>query len=152
MNINKTNLSALIYNGKETTYFDDSLKGFGVRVGKTSSSYIVMYRNAYGKQKKLTIAKTTQITPAQAREEAKKDFGFSRSRVRSSKRKNRKEKGNNRCRSGADVSCRPQTARQTQHLSAIRAVDLLSDRSGFGQTVCQRAETIRGSAILQRND
>ena len=72
MNINKTNLSALVYNGKETTYFDDSLKGFAVRVGKTSSSYIVMYRNAYGKQKKLTIAKTTQITPTQAREEAKK--------------------------------------------------------------------------------
>lgn len=72
MNINKTNLSALVYNGKETTYFDDSLKGFAVRVGKTSSSYIVMYRNAYGKQKKLTIAKTTQITPTQAREEARK--------------------------------------------------------------------------------
>lgn len=31
-----------------------------------------MYRNAYGKQKKLTIAKTTQITPAQARDEAKR--------------------------------------------------------------------------------
>ena len=72
MNINKTNLSALVYNGKKTTYFDDSLKGFAVRVGKTSSSYIVMYRNAYGKQKKLTIAKTTQITPTQAREEARK--------------------------------------------------------------------------------
>ena len=72
MNINKTSLSALVYNGKETTYFDDSLKGFAVRVGKTSSSYIVMYRNAYGKQKKLTIAKTTQITPTQAREEARK--------------------------------------------------------------------------------
>ena len=72
MNINKTSLSALVYNGKETTYFDDSLKGFAVRVGKTSSSYIVMYRNAYGKQKKLTIATPTQITPTQAREEAKK--------------------------------------------------------------------------------
>lgn len=30
-----------------------------------------MYRNAYGKQKKLTIAKTSQITPTQARDEAK---------------------------------------------------------------------------------
>ena len=28
--------------------------------------------NAYGKQKKLTIAKTTQITPAQARDKAKR--------------------------------------------------------------------------------
>ena len=72
MNITKSTLGTLAFNGRETTYFDDTLKGFGVRVGKTSASYIVMYRNAYGKQKKLTIAKTTQITPAQAREEAKR--------------------------------------------------------------------------------
>lgn len=72
MNINKTFINTLTFNGSEKTYFDDSLKGFGVRVSKTSASYIVMYRNAYGKQKKLTIAKTTQITPAQARDEAKR--------------------------------------------------------------------------------
>lgn len=72
MNITKSTLGALAFNGRETTYFDDTLKGFGVRVGKASASYIVMYRNAYGKQKKLTIAKTTQITPAQARDEAKR--------------------------------------------------------------------------------
>ena len=72
MNITKSTLGTLAFNGRETTYFDDTLKGFGVRVGKTSASYIVMYRNAYGKQKKLTIAKTTQITPAQARDEAKR--------------------------------------------------------------------------------
>lgn len=72
MNITKSTLGRLAFNGRETTYFDDTLKGFGVRVGKTSASYIVMYRNAYGKQKKLTLAKTTQITPAQAREEAKR--------------------------------------------------------------------------------
>lgn len=72
MNITKSTLGALAFNDRETTYFDDTLKGFGVRVGKTSVSCIVMYRNAYGKQKKLTIAKTTQITPAQARDEAKR--------------------------------------------------------------------------------
>ena len=72
MNINKTFINTLTFNSSEKTYFDDSLKGFGVRVSKTSASYIVMYRNAYGKQKKLTIAKTTQITPAQARDEAKR--------------------------------------------------------------------------------
>ena len=71
MNITKSTLGALAFSGRETTYFDDSLKGFGVRVRKDSASYIVMYRNAYGKQKKMTIAKTSQITPAQAREEAK---------------------------------------------------------------------------------
>ena len=72
MNITKSTLGTLAFNGRETTYFDDTLKGFGVRVRKDSASYIVMYRNAYGKQKKLTIAKTSQITPAQARDEAKR--------------------------------------------------------------------------------
>ena len=72
MNLNKTFINSLTFDGVEKTYFDDVLKGFGVRVGKSSTSYIVMYRNVYGKQKKITIAKTTQIAPAQARDEAKK--------------------------------------------------------------------------------
>lgn len=71
MNINKSFLNSLTFNGAEKTYFDASLKGFGIRIRKNSASYIVMYRNVYGKQKKVTIAKTTQITPSQAREEAK---------------------------------------------------------------------------------
>lgn len=71
MNINKSFINDLRFDGAEKSYFDDSLKGFGVRVRKDSASYIVMYRNAYGKQKKMTIAKTSQITPTQAREEAK---------------------------------------------------------------------------------
>lgn len=41
MNITKSTLGTLAFNGRETTYFDDTLKGFGVRVGKTSASYIV---------------------------------------------------------------------------------------------------------------
>lgn len=57
MNINKSFINDLRFDGAEKTYFDDSLKGFGVRVRKDSASYIVMYRNAYGKQKKMTIAK-----------------------------------------------------------------------------------------------
>lgn len=71
MNINRSFINTLSFDGAEKTYFDDCLKGFGVRVRKDSASYIVMYRNAYGKQKKLTIAKTSQITPTQARDEAK---------------------------------------------------------------------------------
>ena len=82
MNINKSFINDLRFDGAEKTYFDDSLKGFGVRVRKDSASYIVMYRNAYGKQKKLTIAKTTQITPAQAREEAKQRKSHLRKRAK----------------------------------------------------------------------
>lgn len=72
MNINKSFINSLSFSGKETTYFDDSVKGFGVRVCKSSASYILMYRNAYGRQKKLTICKTTLMTPTEARDEAKR--------------------------------------------------------------------------------
>ena len=70
MNINKSFINTLSFSGKETTYFDDSVKGFGIRVCKSSASYILMYRNAYGRQKKLTICKTTLMTPTEARDEA----------------------------------------------------------------------------------
>ena len=72
MNINKSFINTLSFSGKETTYFDDSVKGFGVRVCKSSASYILMYRNAYGRQKKLTICKTTLMMPTEARDEAKR--------------------------------------------------------------------------------
>lgn len=72
MNINKSFIDTLSFSGKETAYFDDSVKGFGVRVCKSSASYILMYRNAYGRQKKLTICKTTLMTPTEARDEAKR--------------------------------------------------------------------------------
>ena len=72
MNINKSFINSLSFSGKETTYFDDTVKGFGVRVCKSSASYILMYRNAYGRQKKLTICKTTLMTPTEARDEAKR--------------------------------------------------------------------------------
>lgn len=72
MNINKSFINTLSFSGKETTYFDDAIKGFGVRVCKSSASYILMYRNAYGRQKKLTICKTTLMTPTEARDEAKR--------------------------------------------------------------------------------
>ena len=72
MNINKSFINTLSFSGKETTCFDDSVKGFGVCVCKSSASYILMYRNAYGRQKKLTICKTTLMTPTEARDEAKR--------------------------------------------------------------------------------
>ena len=73
MNINKSFINDLRFDGAERTYFDDSLKGFGVRVRKDSASYIVMYRNAYGKQKKLTIAKQRK---SHLHKRAKKQNGF----------------------------------------------------------------------------
>ena len=65
--INKAFINKLRYDGKEKTYFDSEVNGFAVRVLEKSMSYILMYRNEYGKQRKLTIAKTTEITPEEAK-------------------------------------------------------------------------------------
>ncbi len=72
MKISKKTIENLKFDGKERLFFDDSLKGFGVRVRKDSSSYIVMYRNNHGQQRKMTIGKTSGITPTEAREQARR--------------------------------------------------------------------------------
>ena len=54
----------------DKTYFDEKIAGFGVRVRTSSMSYIVMYRNQFGQKRKLTIAKTNQISATEARKKA----------------------------------------------------------------------------------
>ena len=53
------------------SYWDDDIKGFGVRCQGKSISYILMYRNSYGTRRLLTIGKVGKMTPEQARELAK---------------------------------------------------------------------------------
>lgn len=53
------------------SFWDDSLKGFGVRCQGKGISYVLMYRNSYGVRRLLTIGKVGSITPEQAREIAK---------------------------------------------------------------------------------
>lgn len=71
MNITKNFINSLVYTDTEQCFFDDALKGFGVRIRKSSASYIVLYRNSHGQQKKMTLCKVSQMTPTQAREEAR---------------------------------------------------------------------------------
>ncbi len=65
--INKAFINKAHFDGKVKTYFDSELRGFGLRVLAKSMSYILMYRNEYGKQRFLTIAKTTEIAPEEAK-------------------------------------------------------------------------------------
>jgi len=59
--------------GKDETFFDDEIRGFGVRVKPSGAkSYILKYRNRFGQQRKFHIARVGDITPDQARSEAKK--------------------------------------------------------------------------------
>src|SRR5271167_3210773 len=54
--------------GKDVTHFDDSLRGFGLRVrAGGAKTWIVMYRNREGRLRKLTIGRAGVLTPDEAR-------------------------------------------------------------------------------------
>lgn len=60
--------------GKDTTYFDAEVRGFGVRVRASGAkSYVLMYRNKFGQLRKFHIAPVGPgMTPDQARTKAVK--------------------------------------------------------------------------------
>ncbi|MCL2504803.1 MAG: site-specific integrase [Alphaproteobacteria bacterium] len=51
----------------DTIHWDSDISRFGVRVRGESMSYILQYRNHEGRTKRLTLGKTTVLTPEQAR-------------------------------------------------------------------------------------
>jgi Arm DNA-binding domain len=58
--------------GKDVTYFDDALRGFGLRVrAGGAKTWIIMYRNREGRQRKLTIGRAGVLTPDEARKVAR---------------------------------------------------------------------------------
>jgi len=62
--------------GKDVTHWDDSLKGFGLRIqGGGSASWVVMYRTGEGRLRKLTLAKVGTLTPDEARTLAREKLG-----------------------------------------------------------------------------
>ena len=69
--ITKRWLDALATPERDQVFWDDDLKCFGVRVTPSGSiSFIVQYRNAQGRSRRLTVGPYGRYTPSQAREEA----------------------------------------------------------------------------------
>ncbi|OUY09571.1 hypothetical protein CAP42_10885 [Acinetobacter indicus] len=70
MKLNKTNVDAIALTEKgQAIYRDSDLIGFAVRATTKSKSYIVERRHA-GKLFRVTLGKTNEITPAEARKKA----------------------------------------------------------------------------------
>ncbi|MCL2017279.1 MAG: integrase family protein [Alphaproteobacteria bacterium] len=67
-------IKTLEYKDKTYRVWDESLKGFGIVVQKDSKSFIIQYRNKYGRQKYLTLGRVGKIAPDEARRLAEKKF------------------------------------------------------------------------------
>ncbi len=74
MNITERNVKTLAYSkldNKADLRFDDTLKGFGVRVYPSGrKSFIVAYRNSAGRKRRMTLGDHGSLTVRQARDMA----------------------------------------------------------------------------------
>lgn len=75
MKINKSNIDKLKFTGKDTFYWDDDLKGFGVKVTKTQISYVIQDRTKKGNTIRKKIGAISIFSPDEARKLAKQYLG-----------------------------------------------------------------------------
>ena len=75
-NLTKRYVDSLKPGQKDLVSWDSGLKGFGIRVKPSGvKSYMVQYRNAAGRSRRLTIGKHGPLTPYDARKLAKGKLG-----------------------------------------------------------------------------
>ncbi len=74
MKLTKTTVDKMQFTGKDAFYWDEELKGFGLKITRTGKTYIVQAR-VNNKTIRKKIASVGKLTPDEARKEAKKLIG-----------------------------------------------------------------------------
>lgn len=73
MKLSKGTLNDLVAVSKDIVAWDDGLPGFGVRVKPNGTkTFLIQYRNRFGRMRRLSIAKLGELTLDQARKEARR--------------------------------------------------------------------------------
>jgi integrase len=71
--ITKRLVESLCADARDVFVWDEELRGFGVRVKPSGfRSYVVQYRNAHGRSKRLTVGEHGRLTAEEARKEARR--------------------------------------------------------------------------------
>ena len=73
MKLTKRSIDAIKRDGTDVVYWDDELRGFGLRVKPSGSrSFLIQYRNRQGRSRRLTVGQYGRMTPDEARREARR--------------------------------------------------------------------------------
>jgi integrase len=73
MKLTKRAIDAVRRDGTDRVFWDDELKGFGLRVKQSGAkSFLIQFRNRQGRSRRLTVGHYGRMTPDEARREARR--------------------------------------------------------------------------------